>query len=550
MRFLLMVFLMSLACLSAFAAEDSATGLDPYIQEDHRQFEFDEQQYRDLEAYLQKAKRILESALKDSRNLSGVALHKRLHHAVRASLQTSVYQSRLFLFRRVLDRALVVDEIYRKASPYGIESSSTRVLVRNILLALRYYKEEDLPRTKHMIVVAPDWTKFARDQIDVLLAMAALAPSEQAKIEVTRRALGWTGRALNSAIERRDHAYRIQRIGETLSLVESSPELVGKALQLLTEIRDELSKVSVSGGGKEAPFQKQNYPALDVKEKVGDIFPLIPAGMGANSFTHTEPANQSVFAQSHLEIGMGVLFEDAHGAHVLANVRASSMAMRAVNMESGIPHGMIARGEFNASTAFAGNGAPLYDIRFHGGASMLTPVPLGLWVALEANGLPKSFEKLFRFGGGLAVPVRIGEKSYLLVQASVGPSFQDFQHRKDIPRDDATLAIEKWLGEYAQKAGMYYEANLILRLAKFYVNFGYDQTFYVGHPTTGGDSLTGWQNNRKNLSAALTIPLGAVLRNDALKVDAGYIDYNLTDSSGNHSRIAVKKVGVLYELQW
>jgi hypothetical protein len=237
--FNILVIVFGLALVHA----DDSDAFSPYL--DAAEHTISAQEYSDLKAYVERAQKILSNTLENSTAFSGAELHSHLLKGVELALRNTDLRGELLLFRYVLVRAVEVDRIYNDArTPTTTESeaaqlSSLVILIPAIESALSYYQTSDLPRLATTVVPSPNWQEFAADQVPHLLRAIDLAPSKTARAKMARTAVGWSAKALNSALERRtaETADLIVQLGELYNDPNlSHPTFVARAQETLLKV--------------------------------------------------------------------------------------------------------------------------------------------------------------------------------------------------------------------------------------------------------------------------------------------------------------------------
>jgi hypothetical protein len=525
---MLLLGLMTPATWAAPTTPPASEQTAPYVE--GRDFEVSPQEYQDLLSYLNQAEQILKTTILDSSRLGGNQLHDRLIEGMHGALSESGPRAELLLFRYILNRALDLDQIFMQASGAGatIVVSSSAVLLASVRIALNYCQTQDIKRDASMKIPMPDWVGLARDQIPVLLRIADMAPTVDAKFEIVKRALGWTARSLNSAPNRRDYAEMIVNLSQTLSALGQTGHSVAEAENLLLQIKGKLAGNSQAAA---VAFPAGSYPASNAQAP-GPIFPLVNTDMSAPWQWSKVNGDPWGFAATSLQIGPGVGVENSSGAgrstdgFAGVNARADLLVAGLTNWQQGPPLGAGVDFRANAGTTFSG--VPVYDVKFNGYASAFYLG--GAWLALETDQYPKVADQLVRLGGGIAapIPISIDNVEYLLIRAQIGAVW--------MAGNVGGTQVSN-----PQDPGLAYELAAILKLTKFIIHVSFGQDY--GLQTNDGATKV----HRTELEAALTIPLGAIFKNDVVMIEGKHIFYNF---DGGSPTVTQTTVGAFYAIKW
>lgn len=549
----------------AFAQSNT---MQPYLES--TAYRLTEPEFADLQSYMPRAKKMLEGALEGETQFSGDALHGYLKNSIRRALELSSFKHELLLFRYVLGRALDLDGTFQAYAPraLGKEVSASLVLRPAIVLALKYYEADDLPRVASISVPSPNWAKFAKDQVPVLLKIADRAPSPRAKLDVVKRALGWTARSLNSSFNRRSYAERIIALTEAMQALDLDPESVGNAEHILLTTQRTIDGAAANLNGErtaqgDVVFPSSAYPTAPIHEQRGDaggrgsaILPLVSWDAAYTDFTLN---GESGLVSGTVELGAGGGFEHTSDGRFSGeaggDVKASMLAtgFPGAHYEDNSPFfGLGAAGAKVRATA-AGNasGIAVYNVK---ASAFVGAAVFGAWIAVEANQYSQFSDYFIRGGWTATLPVRINAKSYVFVRGgwgvamSYGFSVNPKEEKTSIGQNSSGLSSYRDLNAFRAQV---VEGDLILKLGKFMLNIepsvawgsaGTSEYVDANNLARHDASIT-----RVAISSALTIPLGLIFPNDAIRIEGSHLSYSSKDLKASFS---VQKLGVLYELRW
>ena len=525
MKVLSCIFFMCVLAATTARSED----LTPYLEgTEHR---ITEREYSDLRSYIERAQEILTQTLNDSTAYSGTELRNQLLRGMRAAQQSTNLRNELLLFQYILTRALEIDRLYtyRYDTAEGAQLSAQNILLPAIELALAYYQSSDLPRLATTTVPSPDWILFAADQVPHLLRAVDLAPNQPKKVAVVKRALGWTAKALNSAIERRggDVAKHIVRLGEIyndpnsrhphfvtraqdalLSVYKSyrkplptitlAPASAGVDLKMRRKSWSPSASLPLFNSGRQTPLAKEKWEKAwnETQEEVElsrapdqliRVNLLLGAGIAA-----TYDGNEAG------EIGRAkaITFEsDAvlHKDHIFDNERDGP----SLQLHGALAGNLRAAGKIGDWTYQTKAEIALALGRFVGG-----------YLAVERNVFERFEESLVTAGFAPSFIIRVGKAQYVLIRPYVGVS----------------AAACNVKGVDAKKCEMRESGNtaaggaILVRLKRFAAALN---VHYMHGFEYDGDQ----RPDRVSVDASVTLPLGVIVRNDALHLKASTVTY-------------------------
>jgi hypothetical protein len=164
---------------------------------------------------------------------------------------------------------------------------------------------------------------------------------------------------------------------------------------------------------------------------------------------------------------------------------------------------------------------PVYQVRFNLGSALLPFGLMGLWVAVDANQWSDIREQVTRLGLNIvSYPLSLSNGNYLYIQIAGGPG-----------RLEARGAgLSEAGGEVSRRRSAGGALSAILRHGKYLmlvrgqfdrVSSSYAETNEEGMFTR----IRYARLDRFGVSAALSVPLGALLRNDAVRIEADLVHY-------------------------
>lgn len=537
------------------------------ITEDNLSVMLSEGDYSDLRAYMNRAREILEDTVKSSHELGGEVLHARLLAGIRAALEETKLNSGLIdiknekmLFTAVLSRAVVLNDIFVKAADQekqseALTSAASVVLLGSIRLALGYYQTSDNPRFETKLIPSPDWAVFARDQIPTMVRISSLATTLVAKRDILMHALGWAQADLNRSANRRDYATTIVNLGTMRTDLERSLRSPNEAQQFLGEVAQQLT-VKLTPQGQTPPaapsgvvFPQGNFPSDPATGPAWSPFPFVELhkwqDLDEFNWGYTRVANpDSTPYRRYNDYQHDIFFNAGAGAgaqYVTGSPTAGgSSGFAAVSLRS---HNLFMWNMGNpmswdepkaplevlgASIYLAGNatlgadfaGKPVYNFRFTGAPNAFGIA--GGWIAVEGSQFGEFKEFIVRGGWGPQVPILIGQKSYILLR--VGPGGSGYMGGPNNMPFRADFGLN---------------AQALLRIAKFVINIEYDGDF--------GNNDQGGRGDRHKLMTYLSIPLGLIFPNDALRIEADWTHYRAHE---DHPAVNIYRAGGYYEVRF
>lgn len=523
-----------------------AQSTPPAPSPDEQSQRLSESEYADLKAYVNRAQQVLEDTLASAQHQGGAQLHATLLSGIQASLEearpgTGLLDLRqeLLLFRSVLVRAIELDGVFK--NDQGIAANV--VLLAGIHSALHYYNVDDKARLSSPIVPQPDWVGFAATQIPVLIKMSSLSPSNETSLEVIKRTVGWTAIDLNRSVLRRDHAKAIVGLETMLKSLEKGLATPGEGMELLSHVLATVAKTTSTASYE---FPSEDYPGVSTRKPAplpegtpdpNAIFPLVgkklPLTGALLKLQGSDRETRGAYTAWNVEASLG-----AGGIAVIAD-QGDNKGFGAV---SAAAHALIFHSEGMAANywhakgdaAFTGmsgggtEGGAGYSARANANAGGFWLA--GAWVGIEANDYARIRETITRVGWNVSVPLSLGEKDYVLVRLGVGVGTF---FKGPGSADGATLTS-------GNNAGLSFEAQVLLHVSRFVLNIQADHD--------ASQQLA--DVKRTSLYAALSLSLGAIFPNDAVRIEGQMIQYDLTDPFNNQTKITAARVGGFYEVRF
>lgn len=555
--------LVAALCMGDIAPSLAAPPSAPTASNESLPMALSESDYADLRAYMNRARETLEETLKSSQDLGGTYLYRRLYDGIRAALEYTKAGTGLIdirneklLFAAVLNRALVINDIYMKGVAIDRPSSTvsvaaSTVLLASVFMALNYYKTSDNPRFETKLVPSPDWLVFARDTIPVFLRMSSMAPTKAGRREIVLSLLQWVQADLNRMASRRDYASTIVNLGTMRNEVMRDLRTVEEGQQALENVANQIAAATAprtQPNDPKAPngsedFPSRNYPAHTSTGPEYSFFPKItlplakPAALdGIDDFSIADGDFSQYSGGFHTDgfrtggVGGGVLVGDGSknsgaGGYLATEARAYQMLLW--QSERGTVAGVYASsGLFDAKAKIGStvDGIPVYNFRFNGTINWI-PGLIGVWFAIEANKFRAFSDQAVRLGGSvLSIPVVIGEKSYMFAQVTVGASWTGGGPNQQ-PIDQADFSMN---------------FRFLLRASKFVISFE--------NTTDFSTELSGYRRSwRNDLSLTLAIPLKFIFPNDGIRIQGNYRYYGELDGKPSVHMI---EAGGYYELRF
>ena len=550
--------ILKLIVLSAVFASGAATragDLNPYL--DATEHKISEREYADLRSYIERAQKILSATLEDSTAFSGTELRAHLLGGIQTALQSTDLRYELLLFRYVLSRAVEIDTFYYKnyETAQGAQLSAQVILLPSIESALSYYQSSDRPRLETTTVPSPDWLSFAADQVPQLLRAVDLAPSPEKKVEIVQRALGWTAKALNSAHERRgaEVADHIVRLGELYnSQNPNHPQYVTRAQDALLAVYKAYRKpiptitLAPASAGTDLKMRRKSFTS----RINGSVFGLPVLGINTGGLigrdkTSDEEHNDGaahilarqdlVRATLILGAGKSATYDgnEAGTAYVknAALFRLDAAYIGGDHTSDGNLWGGF-YGEISGHVRPGDKASEwTYSTRAAVGGNAWTG--LGAYVAVERNKFERFSESLVRIGYAPMFMLRIGKMEYVAFRAMLGY----WNGNCEIEGGDGETPCSRSL------SGVTGGAGVVLHKKRFSASLdaavdGSRWSTRVNNYYTKYDT-----DVRKAVDAVVTLPLGLVLRNDALILKGQAVDYN-DGGPGSASGL------IFYGLKW
>ena len=547
---------------SSFATK--ADDLNPYL--DATEHKISEREYDDLRSYIERAQKILTATLGDSTAFSGTELRSHLLSGIQTALQSTNLRHELLLFRYVLSRALEIDAFYYKnyATAQGAQLSAQVILLPSIESALSYYQSSDRPRLETTTVPSPDWLSFAADQVPQLLRAVDLAPSPDKKIEIVKRALGWTAKALNSAHERRgsEVADHIVRLGELYNYPNPAhPQYVTRAQDALLLVyktyRKPIPTISLApaSSGTDLKMRRRSlFKRATVKILGLPIIGINTGGLLGRDKQDTSEDHQwedSNFLTRQDLLRATLVLGGGKSATYDGNEAGTAYIKNAAvfRVDGVYINGSKAKSEYEVPIwgaiygEVSGHVRPgdkasewTYSARAAVSANVLSGV--GTYIAVEKNKFERFSESFFRVGFAPQMMIRIGKMEYVVFRAMFGYA----NGGCDIEGGDGTTPCSRDL------SGMMTGVGVVINKKRFSATL--DSTLDTNRREnpgwTGGNDGNPeyvW-NSRRAVDAVVTLPLGLVLRNDALILKGQAVDY--TSGGGPSSASGL----IFYGLKW
>ena len=531
----LFALLMSFAVATpAFAADDE---FQPYL--DGTEHKISEREYEDLRSYVERAQKILMRTLDDSTDFSGTDLRAHLLSGIRTALQSTNLRNELLLFRYVLSRAVEVDEFYTK-NETGAEIaqlSAQIVLLPAIESALNYYQSSDLPRLATTTVPSPDWLSFAADQVPQLLRAVDLAPTRVQKVEVVRRALGWTAKALNSAHERRtaEVADLIVRLGELYNYPNPQhSQYVTRAQDALLAVykayRKPLPTITIAPAstGTDLKMRRKSL-ASRAGRRVLRAFGLPLLGIKTGGVigwddTGTQLSNGAGnrgpdLARTTVVIGAGksaTYYGNEDGTADVKNAAIFKVDIAYIRSQLGeSTYGdKFFGGVYGELSGHARPGANASELTYSTRALLSANIFVAgaAYVAIDVNKFERFSETFFRLGYAPQFMLRIGNMEYVAFRASV-----------DYWVADCNIAAGNGETPCSRKlSGVGGSLGIVLHKKRFSaaLNANIGRNGYVD--SSDEDHV----DVRRAADALVTFPLGILLRNDAVILKGEAVDYS------------------------
>lgn len=547
------IFLVFVALLSQFpvAAKAGDSDFTPYLE--GAEYRISESEYGDLRAYVERAQKILVRTLEASTAFSGTDLRAVLLEGIHSALESSSLRSELLLFKHALVRATEMDKLFME----GNESAENAGLVAKVILipaietALKYYQSSDLPRLASNVVPSPNWLEFAADQVPHLLRALDLAPDRDKRTEMAKKAVGWTARALNSSLERRESATAdmIVQLGELYndprSRHDSYVPRVQEALLLVYKThRKPLETLTLAPASAGKDLKMRPRGAL-VRMGSGSVsafkkiisFPWFNVGRTA-AIGHDNHENNTrgddIWTMSRTTVTTGGGIATGYDGNAAGDTKSGKAAYLGADiMVSG------ATGDLeylSVGSLYAGiegevqpTGAPVdwnYSLKAKVAPNMF--FVLGGFIAMERNVFGKFEENILRGGWAPQFAIRLKNKDYVLIRAYVGSWMYLCRTRDDIRMSctDPKAPAEGFTNDGGVSTG----GSVLLKKKRFSASFD------------GSWSRDG-AGDRLALDASVTLPLGAIVKNDALYLKGQVVDY---EGSG----AAAGEGFVFYGLTW
>ncbi len=261
---------------------------------------------------------------------------------------------------------------------------------------------------------------------------------------------------------------------------------------------------------------------------------------------HFAPGGYRVRASARVGLGGGVHHTEDHalGTSSTSGTGGASMVVHGVashNMGTAAPWEPTVSLDVRAALEASAD-RPLYTMQLNLSSS-LAPLGIGgLWGAVDANQFSALSEKIARLGFSvLSAPIDFGGGDYLMIQLGVGRSWIDLHANG---HDFSGNQIEHDWGTGG-------DLSAILRAGSFFVLV---RGRYDVYSPSGGAYPGGEQLERFAGSASVSLPLGALLANDGLRLEADVVHYlgatrNLLGELPPESRVNITTgtVRLLYE---
>lgn len=543
---LLLALLAQLATASQAFADtskdrDPSDTKRPYYESEATSVTLDKSEYNDLVAYLEQARDTLTKTMADARKLGARDEHMRLVSGAEDAIKQSGFKYDLLLFRHVLERALDIDGVYMQGvgtqSVAGIHSrydAANLVLLVNLRKAIEYYNS-GRGDVKSEVIPVPNWVAFATSNIPLYEKEITLAPSRRAMIEIALRALGWTARALNTSLERKEFAREIEDLMAMREQLEKDAVPVASAQQLLLDVHERLLKRAKQASAADG-VPKQAYPAPSSGgDSNSTSDPTVYKGLFAGVETNDSMLRMDVQAG----LGMIVESESQRSTKYFAQLSA-----RATLVGGGMASKafMAAGGAADLRARYAQGSLPMYRFKaqaFGGGI-----VAANLWGAIEANKFQSLREEIARGGWSPAAVIKIDQQSYVLIRAGVGAVLSSTTTSQAVLKRSGS-EIGKGT-EYTDKTqvtgvqGLTLDASAVLKLCNFLIQV----------EATADRPFADTPDSPTRLSASLdvSIPLKLIFGNEALKLEADAVHYNFNTPA--LSNVTILEAGVSYLVRW
>ena len=553
-----MNFLSYLLLVAVFGgAQARADDLTPYLE--GREHLITEREYSDLRSYVERAQEVLVQTLEDSMVSSGTELRERLVNGIRSAQQSTGLRHELMLFRYILTRALESDRlyVYKYENAQSAQLSAQIILLPAIESALNYYQSSDLPRLATTTVPSPDWLSFAADQVPNLLRAVDLAPNRAKKAALVKRALGWTAKALNSAVDRRtgDVAKHIVRLGELYNERNyKRADFISRAQDALLAVykgyRTPLPTVTLApaSAGKDLKMRRDSFslfdlvPNLNLKRHINR--PLFGKDGKSTIIGKSDPGSSTEFTKV-FRLGMffGLGVSGSYDGNSDGNVdarKAATVAIDAIAFATDDSDDFTDRvAPFSAQVLSSADLSPAgkvndwnYNVSIEGSAQ--GAFVFAVFGAIERNVFNQFEETILRGGWAPQFVMRLGELEYFVMRGSLG-LLESRLCGSAVPNSESCASGKR------SKAGVV-GLSVILKLKRFSAEIKSNYATYDSSVVVDTNA-TGIEVSRFGLDGSVNLPLRLLVKNDSLQLKGQVVNYSPGGPSNSTAFI-------FYGLKW